>query len=867
MTLKQDDDYRPLPIAYDDTVLTKNIQAKIVPTTPATVDQDVGFKSVAKNSPQVIYVETRYLTIGMFRELDIDESVFPKEVIEQLKAGNKSNRAFQKVKRDKYLQYTAWQMDGYISFIANELGFTYEFLTKLNPNKNKFYLEFVNEIGQLGGAAGAAGGMQLSVYIERVTPLSDTIAHEFGHVWSSQYNDICSLDESFAEWLSQTHLPSYDEYWSHGKLGTMHTMMAHSTYYYEEVYFFEFLHSNLDNIPYPKDMLLKMYQRPDNTTFWNIIKSYVNYKDFINRYLRRYALLDFGKFAPKSYNGVQTYMANIRNTNDDKNAMRFAMRYVKILLKSPDSQNRYIPISSDYPQQTACGIHRVVPKANTFTVKVQGIKNTKWNSDWRMSVVVKRNDGIWYSDVVSNGKEITISDVSKDSECYVVVSATPNNMVDFASAGQVFLNNRPNAFKETSAHPYEITLKDAVPEKPHSLFNNSLAKTTKFEKHPNGGGMVAKTAHVEASAFVDEGCMVLDTAKVLGNARLEGFVTICANAIVKDNAIVSGYSIVRDNAIIGGYARIRDQALVQDAEVTGFARVLEKGTTAKFTLSEKNKNYSIKIYENATIQGFATVHQPSVRGTAVISCDWERTAWEGEDGDDFDPKLRTYYKDITYGHYSGAAVWLGNPEALEYFDYYAKTMKDDEKKFYVIYDFKQVYDDVIMPRYGFVNGIVRNNPKVENNIITLDGVSQYLVFPSSVADIENIMVKVRFVISTHKAQTLFNLGRKGSSIAFSIDIDGRGSLKVGKDMIAVGTMTLSTPYELIINWKVNTRKDSVLTVQLNGQTVSTNKFSYTMDAILGQNYSWSETRNFLGRGESNDCFAGQILFFGIGFSS
>ena len=61
-----------------------------------------------------------------------------------------------------------------------------------------------------------------------------------------------------------------------------------------------------------------------------------------------------------------------------------------------------------------------------------------------------------------------------------------------------------------------------------------------FHRHPNGGGLVQDTAHVEASAFVGPNAQVAGDAQVTGNARVAGDAQVAGNAQVYGNAQVAG---------------------------------------------------------------------------------------------------------------------------------------------------------------------------------------------------------------------------------------------------------------------------------------------------------------------------------------
>ena len=75
-------------------------------------------------------------------------------------------------------------------------------------------------------------------------------------------------------------------------------------------------------------------------------------------------------------------------------------------------------------------------------------------------------------------------------------------------------------------------------------------------QHPNGGGWVADTARVAASAFVGPGAQVFGAAWVSGNAQVSGAAWVFGAAQVSGDAQVSGAAWVSGNAQVSGDARV-----------------------------------------------------------------------------------------------------------------------------------------------------------------------------------------------------------------------------------------------------------------------------------------------------------------------
>ena len=87
-------------------------------------------------------------------------------------------------------------------------------------------------------------------------------------------------------------------------------------------------------------------------------------------------------------------------------------------------------------------------------------------------------------------------------------------------------------------------------------------------RHPNGGGWVADTATVAATAFVGPDAQIFGNAKVFDDAQVFGDAKIYGNAQVFGDAMVSG-----DARIYGDVRVTGDAHIFGDAEVCGGARV------------------------------------------------------------------------------------------------------------------------------------------------------------------------------------------------------------------------------------------------------------------------------------------------------
>jgi hypothetical protein len=162
-------------------------------------------------------------------------------------------------------------------------------------------------------------------------------------------------------------------------------------------------------------------------------------------------------------------------------------------------------------------------------------------------------------------------------------------------------------------YPYSIAVVGAVPAGPPAVPAPKVAGAP----HPNGGGFVAKSAKVDATAYVAPGAQVLDGARVTGRARICGQAIIRQSAQVGDDAVVSGLARVGDRARVEGQAHVGGYAkLAGKAVLSGRAQLLEYATVDGEGV----------VSGDVMIRGFGEVHlspMTEVTGTAMFAEDLE----------------------------------------------------------------------------------------------------------------------------------------------------------------------------------------------------------------------------------------------------
>jgi carbonic anhydrase/acetyltransferase-like protein (isoleucine patch superfamily) len=243
----------------------------------------------------------------------------------------------------------------------------------------------------------------------------------------------------------------------------------------------------------------------------------------------------------------------------------------------------------------------------TVTVEVRGLDLVGPGEDWRWCLAaLSAGDNVRYSPVWAPGEQrFTLQ--SGESKLFLIVAATPDQLaIDLENLS----NSRPvDKHRDRLRYAYEVRLVGATPStRPYEAPLPAEARP-----HPNGGGLVGPLATVAATAYVGPNARVLDSAQVLDSARILDQAVVRGEAVVAGSAVVSGRALVEGNARVEGQARVRDRAnLVYGAVVRD--RALVAGYTA---------------VENTTVQDDAVVRGCAfplaggvVGGTAILDHDY-----------------------------------------------------------------------------------------------------------------------------------------------------------------------------------------------------------------------------------------------------
>lgn len=250
------------------------------------------------------------------------------------------------------------------------------------------------------------------------------------------------------------------------------------------------------------------------------------------------------------------------------------------------------------PQQLGHNHCPLECKPGRISARIEGHVDPARGGDWHAGFVGVRQDGSPVYGKVFRPGNTAVFEVAADlTECFLVVCATPSKILDIPMTGDF------RSF-EQEQFPYRVKLGNTRPLDVLA----AARQPAEGKPHRNGGGLVAPSASVDASAWVGPDARVLGDSKVLGNARIEDFAVI-KDSTVQDDAVVSGHALVFEQSTVAGRAKVRDHAVVKgQTTVTDDARVLEHAVLA----TRKTCGGHV------VVKGVASVYGGNQRGTAVI---------------------------------------------------------------------------------------------------------------------------------------------------------------------------------------------------------------------------------------------------------
>ena len=286
----------------------------------------------------------------------------------------------------------------------------------------------------------------------RVDPPSWVLPHEYAHAITKHQNGVVSAPwyEAMANWFRDQYLGS--TYYKYGTkvygpdsdffrpvVLNSDCYFPHMKNYYDAWPFLLYVTENPDKmnglgLPLMRNML---HDTQDQTMFKKLERlSGTSVKDMLGGYARRMVTLDFKR--------QSSYMDefNIMMAEDSAN-------YNKVYTTLESDNNGWYKVpSSRTPQQ---GGYNVIPlnidlNSKQVVVNFSGDKSVS-GADWRASIVAKTKKGATRYSTMWNEGNNTLNLQGDEEKVYLVVCATPNEMLDLTSYDVNF---------EGTKYPYKV---------------------------------------------------------------------------------------------------------------------------------------------------------------------------------------------------------------------------------------------------------------------------------------------------------------------------------------------------------------------------------------------------------------------------
>ncbi len=457
-----------------------------------------------------------------------------------------------------------------------------------------------------GSADGRIGGMWIH---PQATSGGGVLSHEFTHMCQAmvmlQYPGY-GLNASYAGFFWESHANFMMKNFTGNYLGVQPeryiwtAMMQYSTTrrHYQNIYFLDYLTDK-----YGLETVHDIWRKASPVSSHPL----TSLRDSVLRYGQDDLNDDFAYHAMKNVSWDYSQGDKIRKAIAAVDPM-----YIQRLYTIPDTvaggNGLYIVPEYLAPGDYGYNIIPLFPEgaSGTISLSFAGLENVSaGGAGWRYGFVATDREGRpRYSDLYRGTDETAefAFDLS-DSLLFLVVTGAPQKH-----------HNYPwePGFPKVYRYPYTFRLTGALPAGYKSDYNN-LHAGTDGALHANGGGWVASTARVDATAYVGPDAQVLGKAVVSGNARIEDFAVVTDNsqvlndAVVKDHAIVGRGSVVKDRALVEKTARVYDYSTISDsAVVTGSALI-----------------YRSQLKGMAVARDLAILMNSQMSGTSIVGGDAE----------------------------------------------------------------------------------------------------------------------------------------------------------------------------------------------------------------------------------------------------
>jgi hypothetical protein len=409
-------------------------------------------------------------------------------------------------------------------------------------------------------------------------------------------------------------------------------------------------------------------------------------------------------------------------------------RYMASLEPVADRPGRFAVPLAKAPMKFAWCFHEIEATGPVIEADLDGIDLAGKDEDWRWGFVAIGKDGDYTASEIFKPGRGGFKVPPAHERLILFVAATPSD--PSLSYPRPSPETAVDRFPEHRRYPYELAFRGGRPKD-----RRLPVDMPEGRPHTNGGGFVARSARVDATAYVGPEARVLGEAKVLGQARILDRAVIRGNATVRDRAEVSGAAVVSGSATVSDDARVRSHAFVG-----GNAKVRERARVGDLADLQENQDVS----GDAWLRGVtAPLGDSQIGGYAILDADYAM-GFKLTDG--------VHFHHIPWGdwYFDEVAAKLTKPRGLV-----------------ASYAFKESEGAQALDEFGALVATVRGDPPRGRASLELDGKGRYLMLDPSLVDSPAATWVLQVSCRDGGAQPLFAINdpAKGG-VAFGLDARG-----------------------------------------------------------------------------------------------
>jgi hypothetical protein len=499
-------------------------------------------------------------------------------------------------------------------------------------------------------------------------------------------------------------------------------------------------------------------------------------------------------------------------------------RYMAPLTPVADRPEWWAAPLAKAPMKFGWCCHEIEATAPVINAKLEGLDIQGADEDWRWGFVsLGAKDSYVVSDIFKPGTG-SFKVPAGNERLILFVAATPKN--PSLSYPRPTPDTAVDRHPEHRRYPYEITFRGAKPKDLRLPVDMPDGKP-----HPNGGGFVANSAKVDASAFVGPDARVLGTASVLGQARILDRAVIRETATVRDRAEVSGAAVVGGNAKVSDDARVRNFAFVG-----GQAKLRERARVGD--LAEVQEN--LDIAGDAWLRGVtAPLGNSKIGGYAILDADYAM-AFDLNDG--------VHFHHVPWGEWylTEFAAKLTKPRGLV-----------------ASYHFNETDGAQALDEFGALVATVRGNPARKDGALQLNAKGQYLVLDSSLIDAPAATWLIEARLLDDKVQALLAIN-DATTAGVLLGISNQGLLTAalasdGKPPVVLASKTrVPTGVPVTLGLRLDGKTAALV---LNGEVAAERAWKIPPQAMFRDATQAAPTAMYLGRdAKGNGCRADLLGF-------